>query len=288
VFGFTEEQIRRYSRQIILPQVGGKGQRKLLASKVLVVGAGGLGCPVALYLAAAGVGTLGLADSDTVDLSNLHRQVLHHTPDLGRPKTESAAETLRALNPDVALTLHQERITRENALEILEPYDVVVEGSDNFPTKYLVNDACVLLGKPLVLGAVYQFEGQAAVFVPDAGPCYRCVFPEPPPPGAVPSCQEAGVLGVVPGVIGSIQATETLKLLLDVGETLAGRFLVFDALQMSFVDLEMARNPDCPVCGENPTVTELIDYGPDRAEVFCTSRAEPEGEGVSVATEGSA
>ena len=277
MFGFTEEQIRRYSRQIILPQVGGKGQRKLLSSRVLVVGAGGLGSPAALYLTAAGVGTLGLVDFDAVDLSNLHRQILHHTGDVGRPKTESAAETLQALNPDASLTLHRERLTAENCLDLLEPYDVIVEGSDNFPTKYLVNDACVLLGKPLVFGAVYQFEGQAAVFRPGEGPCYRCIFPEPPPPDAVPSCQEAGVLGVVPGIIGSIQAAEALKLLLGVGETLTARFLVFDALHMSFMELETKPNPDCPVCGKHPTITELTD---DQPAVSCPIRTEPEAEGA--------
>ncbi|MGD2104382.1 MAG: molybdopterin-synthase adenylyltransferase MoeB [Anaerolineae bacterium] len=257
---FTEEQIRRYSRQIILPHVGGRGQRRLLSSKVLIVGVGGLGSPAALYLAAAGVGTLGIVDSDVVDLSNLHRQVIHRTKDVGRPKTASTAETLRALNPDVELTLHQERLTSENVLEILEPYDVVVEGSDNFGTKYLVNDACALLGKPMVLGAVYQFEGQAMVFHPDHGFCYRCIFPDPPPPGTVPTCQEAGVLGAVPGIIGSIQANETLKLLLGAGETLAGRFLVVDAIDLSFMDLDMARNPDCPACGEDQTMTRLAKY----------------------------
>jgi adenylyltransferase/sulfurtransferase len=281
VFGFTEEQIRRYSRQIILSQVGGRGQRKLLASKVLVVGAGGLGSPAALYLAAAGVGTLGLVDFDAVDLSNLHRQILHHTGDVGRPKTESAAETLKALNPDVSLALHRERLTAENCRDLFEPYDVIVEGSDNFPTKYLVNDACVLLGKPLVLGAVYQFEGQAAVFHADGGPCYRCVFPEPPPRNAVPSCQEAGVLGVVPGIIGSIQASETLKLLLGIGETLSGRLLVFDALHMSFMDVEMKRDTHCPVCGEHPTITELTDYGQDRSEATCAIGTQPQTEGAT-------
>jgi len=275
MFGFTEEQIRRYSRQIILPQVGGRGQRKLLESKVLVVGAGGLGSPAALYLAAAGVGTLGLADFDTVDLSNLHRQVLHQTDDVGRPKTTSAAETLRALNSDVSVTLHQERISAENGLKIVEPYDVVVEGSDNFPTKYLINDACVLLGKPLVLGAVYQFEGQAAVFMPGKGPCYRCLFPEIPPQDLIPSCQEAGVLGAVPGIIGSLQAAETLKLLLGVGETLTGRLLVFDGLETSFMDLELKWNPDCLVCGRSPTITELIA---ERSAVACASGSEREAE----------
>jgi adenylyltransferase/sulfurtransferase len=259
VFGFTEAQIRRYSRQIILPHVGGKGQRRLLRSRVLVVGAGGLGSPAALYLAAAGVGSLGIVDFDAVELSNLHRQILHSTPDLGRPKTESARDAIRALNPDVDLMLHHERLTSENALAILGPYDVVVEGSDNFPTKYLVNDACVFLGKPLVLGAVYQFEGQASVFLPGEGPCYRCIFPEPPPLGAVPSCQEAGVLGVVPGLIGCIQATETIKLLLDAGSALVGRLLVYDALNMDFTELKVERDPECSVCGDRATVTELMD-----------------------------
>lgn len=270
MFGFTEEQIRRYSRQIILPQVGGTGQRKLLASKVLLIGAGGLGSPAGLYLAAAGVGALGFVDSDVVDLSNLHRQILHGTSDVGRPKTESAAETIRALNPDVRIILHQERLTSENGLEILSQYDVVVDGSDNFPTKYLANDACVLLGKPLVLGAVFQFEGQVSVFLPGDGPCYRCLFPSPPPPGAVPSCQEAGVFGAVPGVIGCIQATETIKLLLGIGETLAGRLLIFDALSLEFLEIEVKREPGCPVCGEHPAVTELIDY-----ELFCDPQSTP-------------
>lgn len=275
MFGLTDHQIRRYSRQIILPRVGGRGQRRLLDAKVLIVGAGGLGSPAALYLAAAGVGTLGIVDSDAVDLSNLHRQILHDTPDVGRPKTESAAETVKALNPDVALVLHQERITSQNALDIIQPYDVVVEGSDNFPTKYLVNDACILLGKPLVMGAVYQFEGQVAVFGLSRGPCYRCIFREAPPPGAVPSCEEAGVLGVVPGIIGSIQAAETLKLLLDVGEALSGRFLVFDALQASFMELELKRDPQCPVCGVDPVITELGDYGLDALDASCPIRTAP-------------
>jgi molybdopterin/thiamine biosynthesis adenylyltransferase len=270
MFGFTEEQIRRYSRQIILPQVGGTGQQKLLASKVLLIGAGGLGSPAGLYLAAAGVGTLGFVDSDVVDLSNLHRQILHGKGDLGRAKTESAAETIRALNPDVKVILHQERLTSENGLELVSQYDVVVDGSDNFPTKYLANDACVLLKKPLVLGAVFQFEGQVSVFLPGGGPCYRCIFPTPPPPGAVPSCQEAGVFGAVPGVIGCIQATETIKLLLGIGETLAGRLLIFDALSLEFLEIEVKREPECPVCGEHPTVTELIDY-----EISCDLQSTP-------------
>jgi adenylyltransferase/sulfurtransferase len=268
VFGFTEEQILRYSRQIILPYVGGEGQRKLLASSVLLIGAGGLGCPAGLYLAAAGVGTLGFLDFDVVDLSNLHRQILHHTGDLDRPKTESAAETVRGLNPDVQVILHQQNLTSENAMEILAQYDVIVEGSDNFPTKYLANDACVLLGKPLVFGSVSQFEGQVSVFLPGQSACYRCLFPTPPPPGSVPSCQEAGVLGVVPGVIGCIQAAETIKLLLELGNTLAGRLLVANTLDMEFLEIQAQRDPRCPVCGEHPTVTELIDY-----ELFCGLRS---------------
>jgi len=270
MFGFTEYQIRRYSRQIILPHVGGKGQRKLLESKVLLIGAGGLGSPAGLYLAAAGVGTLGFVDFDVVDISNLHRQVLHHTDDLGRPKTESAAETIHALNPDVRVICYQEKLTSENALGIFADYDVIVDGSDNFPAKYLANDACVLLGKPLVFGAVFQFDGQTTVFLPHQSACYRCLFPTPPPPGAVPSCQEAGVFGVVPGIIGCIQATETIKLLLGLGKTLAGRFLVFDALSMEFMEVKIERDPQCPVCGEHPTVTKLIDY-----EFFCGLRAAP-------------
>ena len=274
MFGFTEEQIRRYSRQIILPQVGGKGQRKLLESRVLLIGAGGLGSPAGLYLAAAGVGTLGFIDFDVVDLSNLHRQILHHTDDVGRPKTKSAEETIRALNPDVRVIRHQEMLTSENALDIFADYDVIVDGSDNFPAKYLANDACVLLGKPLVFGAVFQFDGQVTVFLPGNGPCYRCIFPEPPPPGAVPSCQEAGVFGVVPGIIGCIQAAEAIKLLLGLGRSLAGRLLVFDALAMEFMDVEITRNPNCPVCGDHPSVTELIDY-----ELFCGLRRDHNDQG---------
>jgi len=268
MFGFTEEQIRRYSRQIVLPNVGGKGQRRLLEAKVLLIGAGGLGSPAGLYLAAAGVGTLGIIDFDVVDISNLHRQILHATKDIGRPKTISAAETIRAINPDVRMMTHQEKLTSENALEVFSQYDVIVDGSDNFPAKYLANDACVLLRKPLVFGAVFQFDGQTSVFLPGSGPCYRCIFPEPPPPGAVPSCQEAGVFGAVPGVIGCIQAVETIKLILGLGASLAGRLLIFDALMMDFTDVKLERNPDCPVCGDHPTVSELIDY-----EVFCGLRA---------------
>jgi molybdopterin/thiamine biosynthesis adenylyltransferase len=252
--------VPRYSRQIILPDVGGKGQKKLLASRVLLIGAGGLGSPAGLYLAAAGVGALGFVDFDVVDVSNLHRQILHTTEDLGRSKTQSAAETVRAINPDVEVIQHPLKLTSENAMDILADYDVIVDGSDNFPTKYLANDACVLLGKPLVLGAVFQFQGQVTVFVPGEGPCYRCLLPTPPPPGTVPSCQEAGVFGAVPGVIGTIQAVETIKLLLGVGTSLLGRFLVLDALDMDFMDVKIERNPDCPLCGDHPTVTGLMDY----------------------------
>ena len=262
--GFSEDQIRRYSRQIILPDVGGKGQRKLLESKVLLVGAGGLGSPAGYYLAAAGVGTLGFVDFDVVDLSNLHRQILHHTLSVGQPKTASAAETISRLNPDVQVIQHQERLTCENALRLFEPYDVIVDGSDNFPAKYLANDACVLLGKPLVLGAVFQFDGQASVFLPREGPCYRCIFPQPPPPGSVPSCQEAGVFGAVVGVIGTIQATETIKLLLGLGQSLAGRLLVYDGLMAEFLEVTIQRDPNCQLCGDSPTIMELVDY-----EVFC-------------------
>ena len=276
--GFSDEQIQRYSRQIILPDVGGKGQRKLLESKVLLVGAGGLGSPAGYYLAAAGVGTLGFVDFDVVDLSNLHRQILHNTERVGQPKTVSAAQTIAQLNPDVRVIQHQERLTSENAFQIFEPYDVVVDGSDNFPAKYLANDACVLLGKPLVLGAVFQFDGQVSVFLPHQGPCYRCIFPEPPPPGSVPSCQEAGVFGAVPGVIGTIQAVETVKLLLALGESLAGRLLIYDGLMGEFLEVKIQQNPDCLVCGQEPTVTELIDY-----EVFCGLRdAEGKPERVGV------
>lgn len=271
------KQYERYSRHVILPQIGIEGQHRLLKARVLLVGAGGLGSPAALYLTAAGVGTLGLVDSDVVDLSNLHRQVLHDTPSVGRPKLESARERLLALNPDLNLVLHPVRLTSANALEILSQYDVIVDGTDNFPTRYLTNDACVMLGKPNVYGALQHFDGQASVFYPaGGGPCYRCLFPEPPPPGAVPSCAEAGVLGVLPGLIGTLQATEAIKLILGVGEPLIGRLLLYDALSMDFRSIRLRRNPECPVCGENPTIRELIDY-----ELFCglEKRAE-EGNGM--------
>lgn len=260
---FTPEQARRYSRHIIMPQIGGKGQRRLLDAKVVLIGAGGLGSPTALYLAAAGVGTLGIVDFDVVDLTNLQRQILHHTHDVGRPKAQSAAETIADLNPDVRVVQHRVQLNSENALEVLGPYDIVVDGSDNFPTRYLVNDACVMLGKPCVHGSIFLFEGQAATFVPGKG-CYRCLYPTPPPPGMVPNCAEAGVLGVLPGIVGSIQAVETIKLILGAGDTLTGRLLLFDALAMEFRQVKVRRNPGCPVCGDHPTVTQLIDY-----EEFC-------------------
>ncbi len=256
---FAEEQVRRYSRHIILPEVGGRGQRKLLNSKVLLVGAGGLGSPAALYLAAAGVGTLGIVDFDVVDLSNLQRQILHHVHDVGRPKVQSAVEALGDLNPDVKVIPYNEALSSGNALRIFADYDVVVNGSDNFPTRYLANDACVLLGKPMVDGSIFKFEGQVSVFVPGHG-CYRCLYPAPPPAGAVPSCAEAGVLGVVCGVVASIQGVETIKLLLGLGEGLVGRLLFLDALSMEFRQVKFRRDPECPVCGDHPAITELIDY----------------------------
>ncbi|MBI4300906.1 MAG: molybdopterin-synthase adenylyltransferase MoeB [Chloroflexi bacterium] len=259
VVPFTEEQIYRYSRHIVMPQVGGKGQRKLLNAKVLLVGAGGLGSPTAMYLAAAGVGTLGIVDFDVVDITNLQRQILHHTHDIGRPKAQSAAETIADINPDVNVVQHRERICSDNALEIMRDYDIVVDGTDNVPTRYLAIDACVLLGKPNVHGSIFLFEGQAAVFKPGQG-CYRCLYPTPPPPGMVPSCAEAGVLGVLPGIIGVIQAIETIKIILGLGEALTGRLLLFDALSMDFRTVKIRRDPKCPICGDHPTIHELIDY----------------------------
>ena len=260
---FSPEQAKRYSRHIIMPQVGGAGQRRLLEAKVLLIGAGGLGSPAALYLAAAGVGTMGIVDFDEVDLTNLQRQLLHRTQDVGRPKVDSAEDTIASLNPDVKVVKHREPLSSANALEVMEPYDIVIDGSDNFPTRYLVNDATVMLGKPCVHGSIFLFEGQASTFIPGKG-CYRCLYPTPPPPGMVPSCAEAGVLGVLPGIVGSIQAGETIKLILDLGETLTGRLLLFDALEMSFRTVKVPRNSECPVCGDAPSVTELIDY-----EEFC-------------------
>ncbi|MBI5154050.1 molybdopterin-synthase adenylyltransferase MoeB [Candidatus Poribacteria bacterium] len=260
---FTEEQLQRYSRHIILPQVGGKGQRRLLESRVFVVGAGGLGSPVLLYLAAAGVGTIEIIDADRVDASNLQRQIVHTTARLGMDKTESARRAIAGINPDVRVMAHQELLTKANVLERFAAADVIVDGSDNFPTRYLVNDAAYRLRKPLVSGAMYRFEGQVTVFPNDGGaesPCYRCLFAEPPPPGTVPTCQEAGIFGCVPGVIGSIQATETIKLLLGIGETLAGRLLLYDALAMTWRELKLRRDPECALNGDRPTLTELIEY----------------------------
>jgi adenylyltransferase/sulfurtransferase len=256
----SNEEILRYSRHLIIPEVGMEGQQKLKAAKVLLVGAGGLGAPLGLYLAAAGVGRIGIVDFDVVDSTNLQRQVIHSTADVGRKKIDSAAEKMRAINPNVNVVKHETALTSENALGILKDYDFVVDGTDNFPTRYLVNDACVLLGKPNVYGSIFRFEGQATVFAYEGGPCYRCLYPEPPPPGLVPSCAEGGVLGILPGTIGLIQATETVKLILGIGEPLVGRLLLYDALGMRFRELKLRKNPECPVCGEHPTITQLIDY----------------------------
>jgi sulfur-carrier protein adenylyltransferase/sulfurtransferase len=264
VSALTPEETLRYARHLILPEVGPAGQTRLKESRVLLVGAGGLGSPAGLYLAAAGIGTLGLVDFDVVDATNLQRQVLHGTSDIGRLKLDSARDRLGEINPHVHVENYPVRLTSANASEILRDYDVVVDGTDNFPTRYLVNDACVLLGKPYVYGSVFRFEGQNSVFATPNGPCYRCLFAEPPPPGLVPSCAEGGVLGVVPGIVGTIQTMETIKLLLDLGETLAGRLLICDALHMSFRELRLRRDPECPVCGDAPTIRELIDY-----ERFC-------------------
>lgn len=267
----TNEEIRRYSRHLILPEVGLAGQRRIRNTSVLCIGAGGLGSPIAMYLAAAGIGKLGIVDFDTVDYSNLQRQILHSDADIGVSKAESAKAAINALNPKVEVVLHQTRISSENAFDLLSPYDIVVDGTDNFPTRYLTNDACVLLRKPNVYGSIFRFEGQASVFAPHLeGPCYRCLYPEPPPPGMVPSCAEGGVLGVLPGIIGCIQTTEILKLALGKGSPLIGRLLLFNALDMKFRELKLRRDPKCPVCGENPTVTELIDY-----EQFCGIEPEP-------------
>ena len=260
----TNDEVARYSRHLIMPEVGVEGQQKLKAARALCVGAGGLGSPVALYLAAAGVGTLGIVDFDEVDFSNLQRQIIHGTPDVGRSKLASAKGRLNALNPEVEVVTHELALSSGNALALFADYDFVVDGTDNFPTRYLVNDACVLSGKPNVYGSIFRFEGQASVFAAPGGPCYRCMFPEPPPPGLVPSCAEGGVLGILPGVVGTLQATEAVKLVLGAGEPLVGRFLLFDALKMRFRELTVRKDPDCPVCGEHPTVTELIDY-----EQFC-------------------
>jgi adenylyltransferase/sulfurtransferase len=256
----SKDEILRYSRHLIVPEVGMEGQLKLKAAKVLLVGTGGLGAPLGLYLAAAGIGRIGLVDFDVVDFTNLQRQVIHFTKDVGRPKIDSAAEKMQALNPNVEIVKHEVALSSENALDIIKDYDLVVDGTDNFPTRYLVNDACVLLGKPNVYGSIFRFEGQATVFAYEGGPCYRCLYPEPPPPGLVPSCAEGGVLGILPGTIGLIQATEAVKLILGIGEPLVGRLLLYDALGMRFRELKLRKNPECPICGDHRTITRLIDY----------------------------
>ncbi len=265
----SKEEITRYSRHLIMPEVGMDGQLKLKQAKVLCIGTGGLGAPLGLYLAAAGVGRIGLVDFDKVDLTNLQRQILFDTNDIGRPKIEAATNRLRNLNPDIQIDNFETRLTSENALDILKDYDIVVDGTDNFPTRYLVNDACVILGKPNVYGSIFRFEGQITIFGYPGGPCYRCLYPEPPPPGLVPSCAEGGVLGVLPGIVGAIQAAETLKLIIGKGEPLVGRLLLFDALAMRFRELKLRKNPECPVCGGHPTITKLIDY-----QEFCGIRGE--------------
>ena len=259
----TPYQVRRYSRHIIMPQVGSIGQRKLLDARVLIVGAGGLGSPIAIYLTLAGIGTIGIVDFDTVDVTNLQRQILHFNDDVGKPKVDSAIETLKAYNPDTNVIAHEEPLTSLNAMGIMRDYDIIINGADNFAARYLVNDAAYMSGKPLVDGSILLFDGMATVFKPGQG-CYRCLFPTPPPPGEVPSCAEAGVLGMLPGLVGTIQATETVKLILDIGESLSGRLLLIDALDMDIRTVKLRRDPECPLCGDNPSVTELIDY-----EAFC-------------------
>ena len=261
---FTDEQIERYSRHIILPEVGGSGQQKMLEARVLLLGAGGLGSPAAYYLAAAGIGNLGIVDFDRVDLSNLQRQIIHSTERIGMLKTESAKKTIKALNPDVNVTLYNERLDSSNIMNLIEGYDYIVDGSDNFPTRYLVNDACIMRNKTLIHGSIYRFEGQVTVFKPGDGPCYRCLYPEPPPPGMVPNCQEGGVLGVLAGVIGNLQVVEVLKLVLGIGKTLVGKLLIYDALNTEFRNLRLRKDENCPICSEKPTIKELVDY-----EEFC-------------------
>src|SRR5437870_650221 len=265
----SKEEVLRYSRHLIMPEVGMEGQEKLKAARVLCIGTGGLGSPLALYLAAAGVGTLGLVDFDVVDFSNLQRQVIHFTGDVGRPKLKSAAEKIAAINPFVNVKPFETRLTSENALRIFEGFDIIVDGTDNFPTRFLVNDACVFTGKPNVYGSIFRFEGQASVFAAKDGPCYRCLYPEPPPPGLVPSCAEGGVLGILPGLVGCIQATEAIKLIIGKGEPLIGRLILYDALAMTFREFKVRRNPKCPICGDHPTITRLIDY-----EQFCGIRGQ--------------
>jgi sulfur-carrier protein adenylyltransferase/sulfurtransferase len=276
----SHAEMLRYSRHLLLPEVGVSGQRKLKAARVLTVGAGGLGSPLSLYLAAAGVGTIGIVDFDVVDLTNLQRQIVHGTSTLGRSKLDSAEERLTDLNPNVRIERHETRLTSQNALEILGDYDIVVDGTDNFPTRYLVNDACVLLGKPNVYGSIFRFEGQASLFYAAKGPCYRCLYSEPPPPGLVPSCAEGGVLGVLPGIIGSIQALETIKWIIGAGSSLLGRLVLFDALRLRFRELELRKDPACPICGTNPSIHELIDY-----EAFCGIGAEPAYDGPEISAE---
>ncbi|HIA32497.1 MAG TPA: molybdopterin-synthase adenylyltransferase MoeB [Nitrospinaceae bacterium] len=261
---FTDEQIERYSRHIILPEVGGSGQQKMLEARVLLLGAGGLGSPAAYYLAAAGIGNLGIVDFDRVDLSNLQRQIIHSTERIGMLKTESAKKTIQALNPDVNVTLYNEKMDSSNIMNLIEGYDYIVDGSDNFPTRYLVNDACVMKNKTLIHGSIYRFEGQVTVFKPGDGPCYRCLYPEPPPPGMVPNCQEGGVLGVLAGVIGNLQVVEVLKLVLGIGKPLVGKLLIYDALNTEFRNLRLRKDTNCPICSEKPTIKELVDY-----EEFC-------------------
>lgn len=256
----SNEEILRYGRHLIMPEVGMEGQRRLKAARILLIGTGGLGAPLGMYLAAAGIGTLGLVDFDVVDYSNLQRQIIHGTSDVGRPKLHSARDRIKEINPYTNVELHEGLFTSENALDIVRQYDIVIDGTDNFPTRYLVNDACVLLGKPNVYGSIFRFEGQASLFWAEKGPCYRCLYPEPPPPGMVPSCAEGGVLGVLPGIIGCLQATEAVKLILGIGEPLIGRLVLFDALKMKFRELKLRKDKDCPICGENPTIHGLIDY----------------------------
>jgi molybdopterin/thiamine biosynthesis adenylyltransferase/rhodanese-related sulfurtransferase len=265
----SSQEVARYSRHLIMPEVGMEGQKRLKAASILLIGAGGLGSPLGLYLAAAGIGRLGLVDFDVVDFSNLQRQVLHGTPDVGRPKLHSARDRIQAINPEVKIDLYETRLSPANAMQICQPYDIIIDGTDNFPTRYLVNDVCVLLKKPNVYGSIFRFDGQASVFWPPAGPCYRCLYPEPPPPGEVPSCAEGGVLGILPGLIGCIQATEAVKIILGQGSPLVGRLLLYDALQMSFQEFRIRRNPKCPMCGDKPTLTQLIDY-----DQFCGVRGQ--------------
>jgi adenylyltransferase/sulfurtransferase len=265
---FTDDQVMRYSRHIILPEVGGKGQEKIAQAKVFIIGAGGLGCPVGFYLTAAGVGTIAMIDNDDVEMSNLQRQIAHRVDTIGMPKVESARNTFQALNPDVNIIALRQRISKHDILDLIKDYDVIVDGSDNFPTRYLVNDACVMARTPLVSGAILRFEGQVTTIIPGEGPCYRCLFEEPPPAGLVPSCQEAGVLGVLPGVIGGLQATEVLKIILQKGELLKGELLIYSALKTTFRKVKVPKNASCPVCGDTPTITELLDYDED----YCSLR----------------